>query len=828
MKTSERFTPEMILFMKKTIADNGGGEVGFCGYLNEEGLVAEMKAVSFGNSSETAAPMPHLREADVLVHNHPNGFLKPSRPDIQVSSTLGHDGIGSYIIDNEAEQLSVVVEPYLQKEQVAVDGSSLVDFCESEEGFSKFMGDYEYRESQLEMMKAVTDALNANRLLVAEAGTGIGKSLAYLIPCIKWVSENQKRSARIVISTATINLQDQLIRKDLPLALKILDTDVKFVLMKGRNNYLCLRRFEEELTLGNSLFEEEIDWSALRDWSVQTETGDFAELPFPFDPALKSRICSESDNCLAIGCPFYERCFVFRLRKEAASARIVVVNNHLLFADLALRLHAESSTEEGSILIPGYTKVIFDEAHNIEKDASRYFTSTLSSLTVRRVMNRIKNRRGNRVFGLLTQLKKVYGVNPDRITRIGELQEEIVSQTDYLNDELLLHTDLSLPQTRTISVNETQPLPEFARASLMAFHRSCEKIICELTEVIDLLDGEPKGGENESVIRECSLCVRRIAALTEIGSKFLSLESDSENIYWLSKEKRLNGDSFVQFNITPMDVAPILAESLWSEVETAVCTSATLAVDSRFEFFLKSVGMNAFSGNRLKTVVFSSPFPYRDRVLLAVVDEAPEVSGDRFLSYAVDFTRDYLLAVKGSALLLFTSVSQMNAVFEAVADDLQAAGITAFRQQGSESRRLLLDRFKEDIGSVLFATDSFWEGVDAPGKTLEHLLIFRLPFRVPDDPVLAARSQLVDRKGGRSFFELSVPQAVMRFKQGFGRVMRKKNDCGVVVILDKRIVSKPSYGSLFFKSIPQTSRVIGSPKKIIETASRFMEYVESQ
>lgn len=828
MKTTERFTPDMILFMKKQIREHDGREVNFCGYLNKEGLVAEMKVVAAGTSEMTAAPMPHLREADVIVHNHPGGYLKPSHADVSVSAHLGQDGIGSYIIDNDAENMTVVVEPYIGEEQVEVDGSSLVDFCESGEGFVKFMGDYEYRESQLEMMKTVTRALNSNRLLVAEAGTGIGKSLAYLIPSIKWVIENKKRSARIVISTATINLQDQLIKKDLPLALKILNADVKFVLMKGRNNYLCRRRFDEELSLGNSLFEDEIDWTAVRDWSLHTETGDFSELTFPFDSALKSRICSESDNCLGIQCPFYDRCFVFNLRKEAAGARIIVVNNHLLFADIALRLEADSNSEEGSILIPGYTKVIFDEAHNIEKDATRYFTSTLSAPSVRRVMNRIKTKRGTRVFGLLSQLKKIHGISADRVVRIGELQEEILSQISYLDEQLMAQTELASSRTRTLPVNEFSPLPEFARTSLTAFHRSCEKIVGELTDLMDLLDGEVNGSESESVIRECSLCVRRIAGLTEIGTRFLSYGSDAENVYWLSKEKRINGDSYVQFNITPIDVGPILAEALWAEVETAICTSATLAVDSRFDFFLKSIGMDSFSAERVETVLFSSPFNYRNRLLLAVASEdAPDVTASDFLPYAVDFTRDYLLAVKGRALLLFTSLSQMNAVYEAVSEDLMAAGITAFRQ-GGESRQYLLERFKEDIGSVLFATDSFWEGIDAPGKTLEHLLIFRLPFRVPDDPVLSARSQRVDRRGGRSFFEISVPQAVMRFKQGFGRVMRKKTDCGVVVVLDKRIVTKPTYGSLFFKSIPQTSRVIGNPEKIIETAARFMEYVEAQ
>ena len=273
-----------------------------------------------------------------------------------------------------------------------------------------------------------------------------------------------------------------------------------------------------------------------------------------------------------------------------------------------------------------------------------------------------------------------------------------------------------------------------------------------------------------------------------------------------------------------------MEQSLWSAVETAVCTSATLAVGPGFDYFLKTVGLNRFEGERLQSALFPSPFDYKNRVLLAVASgDAPDVTreSDAFNAYAVDFTRRYLKALKGRALLLFTSVAQMNAVFDAVAGDLEESGITALRQ-GNESRRLLLDRFKKDIGSVLFATDSFWEGVDAPGRTLEHLLIFRLPFRVPDDPVLQARSRRIDERGGRSFFEISVPQAVMRFKQGFGRVMRKKNDRGVVVVLDNRIVTKRSYGALFYRSVPPTGRVIGDPGKIIDTAQKFMERLEEQ
>ena len=795
--------------MREKIKEHDGAEVVFCGLIDGNGLVSEITTVASGHETAAPAPAAHMRDADVVIHNHPGGVLKPSSADIATAAQLGRDGIGSYIVDNLVTRVTVTVEPYSAAERVEVDGGSLVDFCESEEGLSKFIGDYEYRESQSQMMKAVTEALNKNRLLVVEAGTGIGKSLAYLIPSVKWAQENKSRGGdRIVVSTATITLQDQLIQKDLPLALKILNADVKYVLMKGRNNYLCLRRFDE--------------------WSLQTATGDFSELTFPLEPSLKSRVCSESDNCLAVQCPFYEKCFVFRLRKEAAAAQIIVVNNHLLFADAALRSDADS--QEGSILIPGYSKVIFDEAHNLEKDATRYFTLTLSAPAVRRVMARIKSKKGTGVFGLVAQLKKFHCIKAGLIKTISDLQEEILGTAAALDDELRIQTRFSEPSVRALPVNRENPLPDFVKTALLAFHRCGEKLTAALSEAVDLLDGEYKGGEADSVIRETGLSVRRIDGLLETAAKFLDFEKDEENIYWLSKERRLNGDFYVQFNITPAEVGPLLEQSLWSAVETAVCTSATLAVGPGFDYFLKTVGLNRFEGERLQSALFPSPFDYKNRVLLAVASgDAPDVTreSDAFNAYAVDFTRRYLKALKGRALLLFTSVAQMNAVFDAVAGDLEESGITALRQ-GNESRRLLLDRFKKDIGSVLFATDSFWEGVDAPGRTLEHLLIFRLPFRVPDDPVLQARSRRIDERGGRSFFEISVPQAVMRFKQGFGRVMRKKNDRGVVVVLDNRIVTKRSYGALFYRSVPPTGRVIGDPGKIIDTAQKFMERLEEQ
>ena len=829
MKAEERFTADVIRIMREKIKEHDGAEVVFCGLINEDGLVSEITTVASGHETAAPAPAAHMRDADVVIHNHPSGVLRPSSADIATAAQLGRDGIGSYIIDNLVSRVTVTVEPYSAAERVEVDGGSLVDFCESEEGLSKFIGDYEYRESQSQMMKAVAEALNGNRLLVVEAGTGIGKSLAYLIPSVKWAQENKSRGGdRIVVSTATITLQDQLIQKDLPLALKILNADVKYVLMKGRNNYLCLRRFDEELTSGTTLFEEEAGLEPLREWSLQTATGDFSELTFPLEPSLKSRVCSESDNCLAVQCPFYEKCFVFRLRKEAAAAQIIVVNNHLLFADAALRSDADS--QEGSILIPGYSKVIFDEAHNLEKDATRYFTLTLSAPAVRRVMTRIKSKKGTGVFGLVAQLKKFHCIKAGLIKTISDLQEEILGTAAALDDELRIQTRFSEPSVRALPVNRENPLPDFVKTALLAFHRCGEKLTAALSEAVDLLDGEYKGGEADSVIRETGLSVRRIDGLLETAAKFLDFEKDEENIYWLSKERRLNGDFYIQFNITPAEVGPLLEQSLWSAVETAVCTSATLAVGSGFDYFLKTVGLKRFEGERLQTALFPSPFDYKNRVLLAVASgNAPDVTreNDAFNAYAVDFTRRYLKALKGRALLLFTSVAQMNAVFDAVSGDLEESGITALRQ-GNESRRLLLDRFKKDIGSVLFATDSFWEGVDAPGRTLEHLLIFRLPFRVPDDPVLQARSRRIDERGGRSFFEISVPQAVMRFKQGFGRVMRKKNDRGVVVVLDNRIVTKSSYGALFYRSVPPTGRVIGDPGKIIDTAQKFMERLEEQ
>lgn len=823
MKAEERLRPSVIKQIEKKIEENDGCEVLFCGLVDEEGMVFEIITVASGHETATVAPTSYMKDADVVIHNHPSGQLRPSNADLSIASLLGRDGIGSYIIDNHVKNLVVVVEPYQAAQRVEVDSGSLVDFCESQEGFSKYMGDYEYRESQLQMMKGVANALNQNEIYIVEAGTGIGKSLAYLIPAIKWAMENKSRGGdRIVISTATINLQDQLIQKDLPMAMKILNSDVKYVLMKGRNNYLCRRRFDEEASLGNSLFEEEIDWSSIRDWSLQTATGDFNELTFPLEGTVKSRICSESDNCLAIQCPFYDKCFVFNLRKEAASSQIIVVNNHLLFADTALRM--DSASDEGTMLIPSYTKVIFDEAHNIEKDATRYFTQTLSSVAVRRVMGRIKSKRGTRVFGLLTQLKKFHMVSASSLEELNLLQEEALSTMIELDEELLVKSQLSEGKIRSLGVTKDAPLPNYVSQGLLSFHRCCEKISLILTRIIDDLEKEYPNGEGDSAIREIALSVRRIDSLLEPATRFLDFIKDSESIYWLSKEKRLNGEPFVQFNITPMEIGPLLEQSIWSTIETAVCASATLAIDSHFDYFLQSIGLEQSQKERLKTALFHSPFDYKERILLAVSDkEAPGVSDSpqEFIQYAIEFTRNYLLASQGRALLLFTSLSQMNAVYEGVEEDLQAAGITALRQ-GGESRVLLLERFKKDIGSVLFATDSFWEGVDAPGKTLEHLLMFRLPFRVPDDPVLQARSQRVEENGGRSFFDISIPQAVMRFKQGFGRVMRKKSDCGVIVILDNRVVTK-NYGTLFIKSIPATSRVSGSPQKIIDTAQRFME-----
>lgn len=598
---------------------------------------------------------------------------------------------------------------------------------------------YEYRRSQLEMAEAVESALDNSRHLVAEAGTGTGKTLAYLVPIIR-------SGRRVVISTGTKNLQEQVFFKDIPF-LKHLFPEIRATLMKGRQNYLCRQKLydiEQQPVLEG--LEEVEQYGQIREWEKKTETGDRAELEIlPDTSTLWSRIDARRESCTGQKCPQFERCFITWMHQRAAESDIIIVNHHLFFADLALRQMDFTS------LLPDYAAIVFDEAHELEDVATQYFGLQVSNYRVEELARdteitmRLKGLRSAEVLGAVGELRR-------RSELFFELFPSTEGRTSFDNRESFL---------------------EVNRGTYSALLNALVRLETELTRL----------KERPEEINNLARRARELRQAFEVV-----LESRERNlVFWW--ERRGRG---VFLEASPIDVSAILRERLFERVPSIILTSATLAVGGTFDFLNQRLGLQQATEK-----VLDSHFDFAKQVLLYTPVHLPDPREPDFARLAAEEVTQILKASRGRAFVLFTSYQQMRDVHERVRRRLRYPMLL----QGTAPRTALLDRFRSTPHAVLFATNSFWQGVDVQGPQLSAVIIDRLPFAVPTDPVVAARIRLVNEDGGNAFTEYQVPEAVISLKQGFGRLIRSENDRGVLAILDHRIVRKP-YGRVFFESLP--------------------------
>jgi ATP-dependent DNA helicase DinG len=808
--TEKRFTREVLSLMSEDIKEASFREILWCGKLNSEGLISHVSVAARGTESEVPALFPHMDKGDVVIHNHPSGVLEPSSADLSVASLLGNRGIGFFIINNELTRFYAVAEPVKRKADSFLDEESLVFSLSPGGALSNLDENYEHRISQTDLLRLFCRGFNENLIIAAEAGTGVGKSFAYLIPALKWAEENDER---VVISTATINLQQQIMEKDIPLVKKIIGSTVKAVLVKGRRNYICHSRLKEQMD-ENSLFLDEGDpLKVIYDWSQISSTGSRTELNFHPDESLWSKICSESDTCSGMRCAWYENCFVMRARREAASAGILVVNHHLLFADLALR-QAGVGYESGAVL-PVYDRIIFDEAHNIENSATSFFSESLSKFSIYQLLSRLYRQKKGRASGAAVRIEALTGPLP-LLADINQQISNIKAKAEILDSVSRDFTGDSY--TRRIS-----GIPEeILNSSLLNPMGDLQKELLNLSEQChDILKAVPEEEEENPLVFEFKALNRRIQEQAAFCEKFRNYSEYGESVFWIDRKRTGSGEFFERFIITPLDIAGLMNESVYSQFKSVICTSATLTVKNSFQFWNSRVGLNYAESERVLCDIFPSPFDYENRALLAVPSDAPlPEEGEAYFRFVSQYCREAVNTSEGSALLLFTSYDMLRNVYDELKPMLDSSGITAYRQ-GDDDRTRLLNNFRKDISSVLFATDSFWEGVDTPGESLKLVIISRLPFRVPTDPVVMARVEAIEKKGGNPFMELSLPEAVMKFKQGFGRLMRHNNDRGVVLILDSRVIKK-RYGSLFLNSLPPAGRSIKERDSLLLEIEDFL------
>lgn len=799
--------------MCREIEQAGGSEVMFVGKIDSTGMLIEAHTAARGNASQVPAPMPHTSRGDVIIHNHPSGNLIPSPQDLRAAAELGEMGIGFYIIDNTAENVYVVVEPLSPTvtEKLAID--TLSAMIDDGGKLGKIKPGFEPRSSQLAMLRFAAEGFNNDSIQVIEAGTGVGKSFAYLIPAIAWAAQNDER---VVISTATINLQQQLIEKDIPTVQRLLGTKLKTVLVKGRSNYLCSHRLEEQLNEKRTLFDTPPDdLLSLDDWAASTATGDKTELPFLPDPALWSSVCADPDACSGRRCRSgAEPCFIVKARREAASARILVANHHLLFADLSMR--TKGFGFEATVILPAFQRLVLDEAHNIEKSATSYFSDSFNRYSLQKYLRMLhRQQRGNQ-FGALVELEAYGTLNP---AMVPPLIQQVQNSVEFLESSvrvvmgpratlrIIPHPELGV--AHDISEGIFKPLQQL-KESLNALTSMLAQAVRDI----------PEEYSDEPGVLDVRLLIRRLETAADICSTISSGEPRPELVFWLEKRTTSKGDVYTQFSITPLNIADMMQEAVFEPLSTVICTSATLTIRDSFRYLDERIGLTNIDEERRSHHILSSPFAYHERVLLGIPTDSPAPTDQEYASFLKQFVPRALIASRGSGLVLFTSYRLLSDIHAHVEPLLKKEGITVLRQ-GEDHRSRLLERFNSDTSSVLFATQSFWEGVDAPGDSLRIVIMTRLPFPVPDDPIHQARCDAITAAGGSSFMQLSVPEAIMRFKQGFGRLMRTTTDHGVVVVTDNRLVTK-RYGGLFLGSLPETLRITAPAEQVVSRLENFL------
>ncbi|QQO08394.1 helicase C-terminal domain-containing protein [Breznakiella homolactica] len=809
MQASKRFSQTALSKLRSEIADAGGNEVFALGYIGEDGIIDRLEVASRGNEDSVLALRDRMGEADVMIHNHPSGFLTPSDNDLVIASRAAENGIGSFIVDNGVTRVYVIAEPTRRRVLKKLDPGEITAALEPGGAIASRLPVYENRESQLGLMRLIIRGFNEDALVAAEAGTGVGKSFAYLLPALSFALANDER---IVISTATINLQQQLFDKDIPLVASALGKKIKTVLVKGRGNYLCRRRLQDALTEPSLDETENTEIRSIAEWAETTKTGSRSDLPFLPLESSWSRVCSEPDMCLGMRCPERERCFFLALRRETADARILVVNHHLLFADLAAR--HEGAGYDSTVVLPPYTRVIIDEAHTIEGAATSFFSREFSRLGVFRQTGRLYRKRRTKQTGLLLRLAAI-SANGDKLDDAVDLIQRLRSAADALDTAALELCGgegvYRLTRDRASAVKNT----------LVPHLLDVRKHIASLAGMVrDMIESVPSHDDDNPVIWEVKSLVRRLEAIGSTAGNFIAFEEHPDEVLWLERHKGSSGDPWVKFTETPLDVAPSLGDALFSPNKTVVCVSATLTIADSFNYWMRRSGLSLGETRETLTGQYPSPFPYSRSVLLAIPQDAPLPDQGSYRGF-VDAAVGQLAEISGgSALVLFTSYDALRSAYAAAAPVLTELGIRCLKQ-GDDDRGRLLQAFLEDESSVLFATDSFWEGVDAPGNTLRLVILCRLPFRAPSDPVFEARSEAVEERGGSPFMELSLPDAVMKFKQGFGRLMRRSSDHGVVAVLDGRVLHK-RYGELFIRSLPETRQSFSDFHSMLRETESFL------
>ncbi len=810
-----RLSPSAAEQIRAEVGKAGGREVCFLVRVDPDRVLVEPRAVSRGNNAAVLAAARDAEEGSVMIHNHPSGELEPSDADLSVAARLYEAGIGTAITNNDAEGLFVVVEPPKPRVVEPLEVDRLEAVIGPVGPLVREHPAYEDRPGQRAMLRQVAETYNRGGVTLVEAGTGTGKSLAYLIPSAEWALQNAERT---VISTNTINLQEQLDGKDLPLVRKLVGDDVDWELVKGRGNYISIRRAMLAAESAPLLFPDDRadELDGLLDWIGRTEDGSRADLTFVPNEDVWDEVKSDVDICLRTRCPHFQACFYQRSRRRAASATLLITNHHLLFTDLSVRIATQNY--KASAVLPAYRHLVLDEAHNIEDAA----TSHLGLEVTRRGMFRMLSRLDRRGRGVLTAVQEALAGRTEREpamelrSRIEErvrpaLEEARAQLTLFLN---ALEPLLPLDAVGAMRIG-TAELPEpgshpGVRERLDGLTSAFRALGRELRDVRERLEDHDTLAEGfPGRLLDLRSGEHRLTDSAHTLRTVLDAEPGEERfvrwLQWRGKARGKNRNLVIAS--APIEVGDLLREHLFERVETAALCSATLATRESFAFLRSRIGLKEDdlleSDVKLDVTesIIHSPFDFKEQTLLVVPTDLPDANepGGVFEEATAEVIRETCTISGGGTFVLFTSHRALRRVAELLRED--GAVRWPLFVQGEDTRNRLLDRFVESGSGILLGTASFWEGVDVPGRALRGLIIQRLPFKVPTEPITAARIEAIERRGGSSFGELVLPLAALRLKQGFGRLVRSKEDRGAILLLDDRIVRK-SYGAYLRESLP--------------------------
>ena len=807
MDIRDRFSEESLQTIKKYLEEHNNKSMIFKATFDEDEKIQKPFFLLLYKKKSFEETLTKVGKNEVIIRTTKPNQLYPSDMELELSEELyTRRNIAYCLLSSDLDDFYFVQDI----DRIFLEEIDIENYFAKDGILAKEIKGFEYREEQEEMAQYIQDAINEDRKIIVEAGTGTGKTLAYLIPSIKWAVTNKKK---VIIATNTINLQEQLLLKDIPLAKSIIKDEFSYVLVKGRNNYVCKRLFNE-LVLGKSIDIETFSMEAreqieyILKWGNKTKTGDKAELPFEVYPDVWELVQSTTELCLGKKCPYRKECFYMKTRMEKMEADILISNHHVFFADLNVR--AETDFDSEYLILPRYDMVIFDEAHNVESVARSYFSVEVSKISFTRLLNRIyqkKNKKKKEKSALIrvedTVDEKNLEDSEQYIYLLNTLKEEI-SILQNIGDEYF-------DEIRKIYETNTEaPI----KKSLNNFEMTKSRFLENLREKKDIFQGkladflnlmmsfnnviDEEKDKNPEVIN-FNNHLKMFKAYID-SFKFINSFEDDNYIYWLDiNSKRTN----VVLTATPLNIAQKLSTVLFDNLDRLVFASATIVVNGNFDYFKKSLGLDE---EDCIEAIIKSPFDYDEQMSVYIPSDIQDSENiNAFVSDASKFILNILLKTNGKAFILFTSYTMLNQIYYSISKKLKDKGFEVFLH-GDKPRSQIIKEFKEAENPILFGTTSFWEGVDVQGENLSNVIITKLPFLVPTDPVVSAISKKIEEDGGNSFMDFQLPEAIIKFKQGVGRLIRKKTDSGNIFILDNRILKK-RYGSLFINALPSQKNI---------------------